>query len=72
IPESQNADLRLFFGEKEVGIQIRISGKQYNIFEYDNIDEFMGIDMIKKIASNVSCNYVYLLGCNTYQIFIDR
>ena len=72
IPDSQNADLRLFFGEKEVGIQIRISGKQYNIFEYDNIDEFMGIDMIKKIASNVSCNYVYLLGCNTYQIFIDR
>lgn len=72
LPDAHNADLRVFTTDKEAGIQIRILGKPYNIFEHNEREEAIGIDMIKKMASNVSCNYVYLLGCNTYQIFINR
>ena len=71
-PDAHNADFRVFTTDKETGIQIRILGKPYNIFLHNEGEEAIGIDMIKELASNVSCNYVYLLGCNTYQIFINR
>ena len=70
--DAHNADFRVFTTDKETGIQIRILGKPYNIFLHNEGEEAIGIDMIKELASNVSCNYVYLLGCNTYQIFINR
>ena len=70
-PEAKSIDLRLFVAENEAGLQIQVPGEKYNIFEHDEGDAFIGVDIIQKIASRISFNYSYILECNTYQIFFQ-
>ena len=68
-PEAKSINLRLFVAENGAGLQIQVPGEKNNIFEHDEGEAFMGVDIIKKIASRISFNYEYIMECNTYQVF---
>ena len=69
------ADMRAFVTPDETGIQIRIAGSKYDIFEAANAEdadptEYMGVIMMNKLATTT--NHYYALGINTLHIFFAR
>ena len=73
--ENAVADMRAFVTEEETGIQVRIAGDKFDIFEAAEAEdadptEFMGVIMMKKLASMT--NHYYALGINTIHIFFER
>ena len=73
--EDMVADMRAFVTEDETGIQIRIAGDKYDVFEAAKEEgadpvEFLGVTMMEKLASLT--NHYYALGINTMHIFFER
>ena len=73
--EDMVADMRVFVTEDETGLQIRIAGDKYNVFEAARAEdadpvEYMGVTMMEKLATMT--NHYYALGINTLHIFFNR
>ena len=73
--EDMVADMRAFVTDDETGLQIRIAGDKYDVFEAARAEdadpvEFMGVTMMEKLATMT--NHYYALGINTLHIFFNR
>lgn len=65
-------DLRAFMGDNMLGIRIRCIGDSFDPFapEYEDDEDMMGVQMIKKLATDVTQSHA--MGMNTIHIFFDR
>lgn len=72
IKDVKEFDLRAFMGDNIIGIRIRSAGEDFNPFapEYEDDDDMMGVQMMKRLASDVTQSHA--LGMNTIHIFFDR
>lgn len=70
VPGLTSVDLRAFAFEENMGIRIRCAGKCYDPFDLDPDtdmeDEMMGVEMLKRMSSDVS--FTYSFGMNIINI----